>query len=224
MMTIVSLYVIYWVLSHVTGWVFFGIWDAGSLTECREIRDELYGEGSSVACWAVLADRWDQLMFGFYPSEFYWRPVVALLIFFAAIAPVLFDTVPRKMLYLTAAAPFLCYWLIWGGTIWGPLAAAAGFALPFLAVRYLPNIIGKLGATIAAFVVPILYWLFLAGPIAGALGSVAPIGMEFVPSDDFGGFMLAFIIGITGILLSLPLGVLLALAGSRTSSSSTSSR
>jgi general L-amino acid transport system permease protein len=210
-MTIVSLYVVYWVLSHVTGWVFFGIWDAGSLTECRQIRDELYGEGSSVACWAVLADRWDQLMFGFYPPEFYWRPVVALLIFFAAIAPVLFDTVPRKMLYLTAAAPFLCYWFIWGGTIWGPLAAAAGFALPFLATRYLPNIIGKLGATIAAFVLPIIYWLFLAGPIAGALGSVAPIGMEFVPSDDIGGFMLGFIIGITGILLSLPLGVILAL-------------
>lgn len=210
-LTLLSLFVIYWVLSHVTGWLLFGIWDAGSLSECREIRDELYGEGTSVACWAVLADRWDQLMFGFYPSEFYSRPVVALGIFFVAIAPILFDTVPRKVLWFSAAAPFLCYWFIWGGTIWGPLAVAAGFALPVVAQRFLPELIGSLGATVAAFLLPILYWLFVAGPLAGALGNAMPIGMEFVPSDDIGGFMLAFIIGITGILLSLPLGVILAL-------------
>jgi general L-amino acid transport system permease protein len=73
-LTIVSLYVIYWVISHIAGWMLFGIWDAGSLSECREIRDATYGEGSNVACWAVLTDRWDQLMFGFYPPELYWRP------------------------------------------------------------------------------------------------------------------------------------------------------
>ena len=38
-----------------------------------------------------------------------------------------------------------------------------------------------------------------------------PIGIERVPSDDFGGFMLAFIIGIAGITLRFPLGILLAL-------------
>jgi len=59
--------------------------------------------------------------------------------------------------------------------------------------------------------VPILYWLFAAGPLGQALNAVLPIGITFVPSDDFGGFMLSFIIGITGIILSLPVGVLLAL-------------
>jgi general L-amino acid transport system permease protein len=29
-LTIVSLYVVYWMLNHVTGWAVFGIWDAGS--------------------------------------------------------------------------------------------------------------------------------------------------------------------------------------------------
>lgn len=210
-MTLISLFVIYWVVSHVFGWLAFGIWDAGSLSECREIRDARYGLDASVACWSVLTDRWDQLMFGFYPSEFYWRPVVALLIFFVGIAPILFDGLPRKLLYVSAAAPFVCYWCIWGGTIWGPLTAAAGFALPVLALRVLPGMVGSLGATIGTFLLPIIYWIFIAGPLAGLLGGIAPIGMEFVPSDDIGGFMLGFIIGITGILLSLPLGVLLAL-------------
>ena len=210
-LTILSVFVIYWILSHVTGWVVFGIWDAGSLSECRELRDARYGEGASVACWSVLTDRWDQLMFGFYPSELYWRPILAFLVFLAAIAPVLFDGLPRKMLLFSLAAPFLCYWLLWGGTIWGPLAVAAGFALPVLVSRFGSDLLGPLGASIAAFVLPVLYWLFAAGPIAGVLGSVMPIGIEYIESNDFGGFMLAFIIGITGILLSLPLGVLLAL-------------
>jgi general L-amino acid transport system permease protein len=267
LMTLVSLWLIYWVLSHVLTWLVFGIWDAGSLSECREIRDAriaegAWSEGTSVACWAVISDRWNQLLFGFYPpaweliaglfhadalaaaggaeavfgedassdarSEFitylrentsvatmlflgYWRPMLALAVFFAAVAPVLFEGVPRKLLWLSMAAPFICYWLLWGGTIWGPIAVAAGFALPIVALRVLPGIIGSLGATIAAFVLPILYWLLVAGPLAGALSGILPIGMEYIPSDDFGGFMLAFIIGITGILLSLPLGILLAL-------------
>lgn len=210
-LTILSVFVIYWILSHVTGWVVFGIWDAGSLSECRELRDARYGEGVSVACWSVLTDRWDQLMFGFYPSELYWRPILALLVFFVAIAPVLFDSLPRKMLLFSLAAPFICYWLLWGGMIWGPLAVAAGFALPVLVSRFGAGLLGPLGTTVAAVVLPVLYWLFAAGPIAGALGSVLPIGITFIESNDFGGFMLAFIIGITGILLSLPLGVLLAL-------------
>jgi general L-amino acid transport system permease protein len=210
-LTILSLYVVYWILNHVTGWAVFGIWDAGSLSECREIRDERYGEGTNVACWAVLTERWNQLTFGFYPRELYWRPVLALAVFLVAIAPVLFDELPRKMLWFSLAAPFVCFWLIWGGTIWAPIAVAAGFALPIVVLKFLPNVIGDLGATIAAFVVPILYWLFLAGPVAGGLSAVAPIGMEFVRSDDIGGFMLAFIIGISGILMSLPLGVVLAL-------------
>jgi general L-amino acid transport system permease protein len=141
-----------------------GIWDAGSLSECREIRDATYGEGSNVACWAVLTDRWDQLMFGFYPPEFYWRPVLALILFLVAISPVLYDTLPRKMLLFTAISPFVLFWLLWGGTIWGPIAVAAGFVLAWAVMTFAAPAIGQLGGTIAAIVVPILYWLFVAGP------------------------------------------------------------
>jgi general L-amino acid transport system permease protein len=210
-LTILSLYVIYWVISHVAGWLFLGIWDAGSLSECREIRDATYGEGSNVACWAVLTDRWDQLMFGFYPPELYWRPVLALILFLVAISPVLYDTLPRKMLLFTVISPFVLFWLLWGGTIWGPIAVAAGFVLGWAVVKFAAPVIGQLGGIIAGVVVPILYWLFAVGPVAGTLGSIIPIGIEFVPSDDFGGFMLAFVIGIAGIILSLPLGIVLAL-------------
>lgn len=213
-LTIVSVFVIYYVLSGILPWMVNGIWDAGSLSECREIRDARGGSsehGEGVACWAVLGDRWHQLMFGFYPSELYWRPILSFAIFLLALAPVLFDTVPRKMFILTAAAPFVCAWLLWGGTIWGPIAIALGFVIGWAVYKFGVPAIGALGATIGAIVVPILYWLFVAGPVASALSGILPIGIEAVPSDDFGGFLLAFVIGASGIILSMPLGIILAL-------------
>lgn len=210
-LTILSIFVIYWVADHILPWMLRGIWDAGSLNECRAIRDQLYGEGGSAACWAVITDRWNQLLFGFYPQEFYWRPIVALVVFFAGIAPVLFPSIARKALWFTAATPFLMYFFLWGGTIWGPIAVALGFGVGWGIYQVLVRITGTLGAVIGSIVGPILYWLFLAGPIASGLGAVLPLGLEFIPSDDFGGFTLSFIIGIAGIVLSLPLGIMLAL-------------
>jgi general L-amino acid transport system permease protein len=209
-LTIVSLYVIYWVLAHILPWSVGGIWNAESLTECREIRDAS-GIGYDVACWAVIADRWHQLLFGFYPSELYWRPILALILFGVAIAPILFDTAPRKLLIVTAIMPFAAYWLLWGGTIWGPLVTALGFVIGWAVLTYGAATLGALGATIGALVVPLLYWLLVAGPLSGILGAALPIGIEAVPSDRFGGFMLAIVIGVAGIVMSLPLGIFLAL-------------
>lgn len=210
-LSVVSIWVVWVVLSHVIPWAVFGIWDASSLAECREVRDRIYGEGASVACWAVISDRWSQLMFGFYPSELYWRPVVAFVVFLIAIAPVLFSSLPRKMIWFSLAAPFLIFWLIWGGSIWAPIAVAAGFVLGWAVMTFAAPAIGVLPAVIGAIVVPVIYWLFIAGPLASTLAAILPIGLESVRSNDIGGFMLALIIGIAGITLSLPLGIVLAL-------------
>ncbi|WP_439154420.1 amino acid ABC transporter permease [Yoonia sp.] len=210
-LTLLSLYVVYWVVSHIGPWLVNGIWDANSLTECREIRNATMGEGASAACFAVITERWPQLIFGFYPSDAYWRPVLALAVFLVGIAPVLFDGLPRKMLLGTLVAPFVMYMLLWGGSIWGPLVVGLGFVAGLLAFRALATV-NALLATISAIVVPILFWFLLAGPIIGVLNSVASIGLEFIPSKDFGGFTLSVVIGIAAIILSLPLGILLALA------------
>jgi general L-amino acid transport system permease protein len=47
--------------------------------------------------------------------------------------------------------------------------------------------------------------------VVGLLDQVMPWGLRAIPSDNFGGFMLAIIIGTSGIVLSLPLGIMLAL-------------
>lgn len=210
-LTVISIYVVYWILSHVGPWLLGGIWDAGSLSECREIRDKTVGSDHGVACFAVISARWHQLLFGYYPSELYWRPILALIIFLVGLIPVLFAGASRKLLYVSAAAPFVCFWLLWGGSIWLPISAALGFAVGYFAYKPIVAAISPLAGIIAAIVLPLVYWLFAAGPLYGALDSILPIGIQFVESRAFGGFMLSVVIGLSAIILSLPLGILLAL-------------
>lgn len=211
-LTILSLGLIYYVLAGVLPWIFQSVWVADSLNQCREVAEATWEETEGHACWAVINERWLQLLFGFYPPELYWRPILSFLLLIAALAPVLFaDSVPRKMLYVTAAYPFVMPWLMWGGTIWGPLAAAAGFAIGYIAYRILEPMVGALTAFIVAVILPIIWWLFLAGTVAEAIGSILPIGLEPVQSRDFGGFMLSILIGVVAIGCSLPIGIVLAL-------------
>ncbi len=211
-LTILSLYVVYIVLSHVGPWIVNGIWNANSLTECREIIATTGDGHHSAACFGVISARWHQLVFGYYPSELYWRPVLALVVFLVGIAPVMFPSLPRKLYFVTAAAPFLCFWLLWGGSIWLPISIALGFGVGIVANKVLAEHVSALAAIVGVIVLPLIYWILLAGPLAGGLASVIPLEIEFVPSRSFGGFMLSIVIGLSAIVMSLPLGILLALA------------
>ncbi len=210
-LTLLSLYLVYSVLAGVLPWMLKGIWNASSLNECREIIAESYGEGTEAACWAVIRERFWQLMYGFYPSDMYWRPNLALILLFAALAPVLFDKAPRWMLVFSVAVPFIGPWLLWGGTIWTPVAAFLGFVIGFFVNRYVARATGTLAGLLAGVVAAIVWWLFLAEAFSDALASVLPLAIETVESRKFGGFMLAITLGITGIALSFPLGIVLAL-------------
>ncbi|MCK4712990.1 MAG: amino acid ABC transporter permease, partial [Marinosulfonomonas sp.] len=64
---------------------------------------------------------------------------------------------------------------------------------------------------ILGVVAALVWWLFIMGPLGDMLAGILPISIEPVESRKFGGFMLAILLGITGIGLSFPLGVVLAL-------------
>ena len=212
LLTLVSIYLVWYVLSGVLPWVFLSVWNAESLTECREIAHRVWNEGREHACWAVINERWTQLLFGFYPSELYWRPILAFLLLFVAIAPILFyDKVPTQLLYVTAAYPFVMPWLMWGGSVWTPLVIIAIIASGYFISKASEGRTNtsKMGAYVVVIVGILLFTL--ASPIAGLLQSIFPLGLEPVISRDFGGFMLSILIGVVAIGASFPLGVLLAL-------------
>lgn len=203
-LTVLAIYIIAKIVVSSAPWFINGLWTTPSLAACREVL-----QGQTGACFSVLTERWNQLLFGFkYPSEEYWRPGLAFLLLFLAAAPVMFFKLPRKLLIFTAIYPFLAYWLIWGGTIWVPLLAAGGFVVGYLAYARLMTrsfAAGFFGGVAAAFVT----W-YLGGFIVAA---IAPeqTWLEAVPSRDMGGFMLNMMLGVTCVSLSLPLGIVLAL-------------
>ena len=211
-LTFLSTAFLFYVLSGLVPWTFLSIWNASSLNECREIAMATWGKTHGHACWAVINDRWVQLLFGFYPSHLYWRPILALLLLVPALAPVLFTEAPRKLLYITATYPFLLPWLMWGGSLWISISILFGFLLGYFVLKYLASTVGQLLGVIIAVGVAVFWWSFLGQPFAGLATSALPLDLESVTSRSFGGFMLALLIGVVAIGCSLPIGIILALA------------
>ncbi len=56
LLTVVALWFVWLALRDLVPWAWRGIWRAESLSECRAIRNELYGEGVPAGCWAVIRD------------------------------------------------------------------------------------------------------------------------------------------------------------------------
>jgi general L-amino acid transport system permease protein len=202
-LTLAALYAIYSILSGSMPWILGGIWQAPSLQACREIL-----AGDSAGCFAVLTERWHQLVFGFkYPQDAYWRPTLAFVLLIVAVAPVLFANLPRRMLILTGLYPFIGFWLIWGGTIMSPFMGLVGFIVAYMVFQRLERssfAMGVLGGLIAAIIV----WT-IGGYVSDAMSGF--LALEQIPSRDMGGFMLNIILGTVCVSLSLPIGILLAL-------------
>ncbi|MBY6091473.1 amino acid ABC transporter permease [Maritimibacter alkaliphilus] len=202
---------ILWLAYRLLPWIISPTWQATSLNECREIIGAL-NKPHGGACWGVISERWKQLMFGFYPPEHYWRPVLSLILLLVALGPLLFrHLVPAKVIYFSMLYPFIAAWLLWGGTIWNPIVAILGFVIIGLSLKFLTSVLNPALALIIGVVLAVIWWVALAGTVAGGLSAVLPIGIEAIASRQFGGFMLSITIGVTAILCSLPIGILLAL-------------
>ena len=202
-MTIVSVWVIYSISVGVAPWFFNGVWNAQTTRECYEILD-----GENGACFAVLRERFPQLIYGFtYPSSEYWRPNLATVLLLVALAPVLFRRLPKGLLVFTVIYPFLAYWLIWGGSILIPTVAFVGC---FIGVAFYKKF--SSGAFVTAIILSLisayLCW-FLGGYLISWNDTF--LSLEIVPSRDMGGFMLNLLLGTIAVSLSIPLGIALAL-------------
>tara|TARA_B110000208_G_scaffold48879_1_gene64588 strand:- start:136 stop:1431 length:1296 start_codon:yes stop_codon:yes gene_type:complete len=203
-LTILSIYFVIKLLLASAPWMWNGVWTTSSLRECREVL-----QGTSGACWSVLTERWNQMLFGFqYPVESYWRPTLSFVFLLVSIAPVLFQKLPRKLMIFSAIYPFLAFWLIWGGTILTPVVvvlALIGAYFAFIKMeRKIGFATGMVSGVAAAAIV-----LYLGGYVTQALSGF--IALEPVASRNMGGFMLNLILGTVCVSLSIPLGIVLAL-------------
>jgi general L-amino acid transport system permease protein len=202
-MTVLSLWVIYSIIAGSAPWFINGVWNASSVRECYDILD-----GVSGACFAVLKERFPQLIYGFkYPATEYWRPNITTLLLLVALAPVLFRKLPRQLLAFSIIYPFLAYWLIWGGPILVPVVAFLGFAAGVYCFRRFSTNAFALGVIVGVIVASI-FWLF-GGYLSEANETF--LSLQAVPSRDMGGLMLNLLLGTIACSVSIPLGIFLAL-------------
>ena len=159
LLTVAALLLLWRVVPPLLGWAFFNADFTGTTGE------DCTAEG---ACWAWLDQRIRQFLYGFYPSDSYWRVNVAVILLIPAVAYVLFDKLPysRYGRRFSLAYPVIAAFLLIGG-------------LPVYDDQ---------------------------GELAGSL-----FGIRGISTDQFGGFMLNLVAGLAGIVLSLPIGILLAL-------------
>ena len=94
----------------------------------------------------MIHERWKQFLFGFYPSNLYWRPTLAFVLLLVALAPVLFsERAAQAALVLGSPSPASAYWLLWGGSLCVPivdlrrLRSSAGSAARLAGARLEPD-------------------------------------------------------------------------------------
>ena len=84
------------------------------------------------ACWAFITERFKIFIYGFYPEPERWRAILAFVLMFVAIGPLLFDKFPYrgKALLFSIAYPFISAWLLLGGFGLNPAAPAHHLVVP----------------------------------------------------------------------------------------------
>jgi general L-amino acid transport system permease protein len=114
------------------------------------------------------------------------------------------------MMGFSVVYPGFAFWLIWGGSLWLPLLTYVGLVialLAFLSIRRL----GLGVALVCAVVAMIAWWVHGLQPVEARLEHWLSLELTRITSRELGGFLLSIVVGVSGIAMSLPFGILLAL-------------
>jgi general L-amino acid transport system permease protein len=160
------------------------------------------------ACWPFFKAKFAQWIYGFYPIDQRWRVNLCFIIGLLALVPMLMPSVPYKKwnaLFLLVAYPLITLILLTGGDF--------DFSFQTYAMVVVLCLVGA-GATYA--------WLRSARAAAGWAVALAVLlaamllldidfGLTPVETSQWGGLTVTLVVSVTGIVASLPLGILLAL-------------
>ena len=166
------------------------------------------------ACWAMAQARFGQWIYGFYPFAERWRVNIVFIVGALALVPMLIPSLPYKRanaIFLLAVYPIMTLILLTGGNFditgstWTTtFIVVAAVVLPILFLGFIAKIIEQKLAVYAS--------LAIAGVAALLLALLsADFGLEYVETSRWGGLLVTLVVAVTGIVASLPLGILLAL-------------
>jgi general L-amino acid transport system permease protein len=167
------------------------------------------------ACWPFVFAKFGQFMYGTYPFELRWRPKLVYLLAIAALLPLMFETLRDKLRVLA--------WLT--GTCAVFIAAKYAFSAAGSSFTGFDEMVDPLYLVVICAVTlvtvfleettgkgPFAIFFFLIFPVLTILLLVGGFfGLEFVPTNLWGGLLVTLVVATTGIVAAFPLGVALAL-------------
>jgi len=196
-------------------WLIIGTlqWAVVSAVWTGSDREACLVEGSG-ACWPFVTAKFAQWIYGFYPIDQRWRVNLFFLLSVAGLIPMLMPQVPYKLwnaAFLVGVLPLVTLVLLTGGNF------------DFSMLSYVAVL-----AVVAVCAALTLGWSWLQGEgieLAGLrnwviVGAVVLAGMLFLDMDfglvpvetsQWGGLLVTLVVSATGIVASLPLGIVLAL-------------
>ncbi len=195
------------VVGHLVDWALLkAVFVADDRTACVASPDG--------ACWAYVRAKFAQWIYGFYPIDERWRVNLAFLLGAGGLIPMLIPSIPYKRetaLYLLFIFPIATLILLTGGnfrfagTTWiSVLVSLLIFAGIVLALSFGAGLLARAAA------------LKIAGGVAAVVIAIMLVlsidfGLTPVETSQWGGLLVTLVVAVTGIVASLPLGILLAL-------------
>ena len=174
-------------------------------------------QGWHGACWPYVMAKTKFIIYGPYDSGELWRVNLAGIIGLVALIWVLIERAPWRRyvgIFLLTAYPLLTTILLTGGAFevtYSALSIIVLLGLGLITFGRLGNK-GFLGEAVVAIsnLVAIAGWL-LIGYAVILLVLSTDLGLVEVNTNDWGGLLVTLVVAVTGIVASLPLGILLAL-------------
>ncbi|UCI06200.1 amino acid ABC transporter permease [Mesorhizobium sp. B1-1-8] len=157
-LTVLGIAIVAMILPQVINWAFINAqWTGPNRTVCATVaQGGIQPDGWSGACWAFVNAKFGQFIFGTYPIEERWRPILVAVLLVVLLVPMLIPRVPRK----------------------------------------------GLNAILLFLVLPVVSFFLLSGGV---------FGLPHVETSRWGGLLVTLSLSFVGIVVSLPLGTVLAL-------------
>ncbi|GJL82209.1 MAG: hypothetical protein DHS20C01_18430 [marine bacterium B5-7] len=201
-LTIIGLLFIAYTVPSILNWTLFdAVWSGGA-DACRE--------NPHAACWTFAGSWWEFFLYGFYDRTQRWRIDLVLWVLYVGVAFVVVDDDVRKtrptstilgFFIAIVSMVFMSLMIQHGAPVMWTMAATLITVGLVIWAWGLPNGRSRLGLLLL-FAYPVLVFFMLGGGV---------LGLSKIATSDWGGFSLTLVIAITGIVASLPIGILLAL-------------
>ncbi len=157
-LTLLACALIFYTVSHLVDWLLVqAVWVGSDRTACATIaQGGLRADGWSGACWAFVGAKFEQFVFGRYPLEERWRPMLVAGLLILLLVPMLMPSLPRKRmnaLLLLMPFPVASFFLLYGGLglpvvetpLWGGLMVTLVLSFVGIAVSFPFGILLALG-------------------------------------------------------------------------------